>query len=55
MASFGIVAKRAKSNTKSDAGAADVYKPIWFAYEKMARFLSDKYESRTTLNLDVSK
>lgn len=55
MASFRIVAKRAKSSTKSGAGAADVYKPIWFAYEKMARFLSDKDESRTTLNSEVSK
>jgi hypothetical protein len=50
MASFRIVAKRAKSSTKSGAGAADVYKPIWFAYAKMASFLSDKDKSRTTLN-----
>jgi hypothetical protein len=55
MASFRIAAKRAKSSTKSGAGAADVYKPIWFAYEKMASFLSDKDESRTTLNSEVSK
>lgn len=55
MASYRVVAKRARSSTKSGAGAADGYKPVWFAYEKMASFLCGKEGPRTAFKSEVSK
>lgn len=53
MAIFRTCLKKVKGSTKSGAGAQDIYKPHWFAYQKMASFLQDKDQPRNTINSQV--
>nr|CAH7752474.1 unnamed protein product [Callosobruchus chinensis] len=53
MASFRACLNKAKQSLKSGAGTDEIYKPPWFAYEKMATFLRDKNLPRQTRNTDV--
>ncbi|KAG8264814.1 hypothetical protein J6590_004839 [Homalodisca vitripennis] len=50
MASFRTCLKKVKESCKSGAGSDDIYKPNWFAYEIMERFLKDKNLPRETLS-----
>ncbi|CAH1979541.1 unnamed protein product [Acanthoscelides obtectus] len=50
MASFRACNNKVKESTKSGAGTEDIYKPNWFAYERMASFLQNKNEARNTIN-----
>lgn len=56
MATFRGHLRKKKASIKSGAGANDIYKPIWFAYEYMESFLAQIYECQTTINTqdDVS-
>lgn len=53
MASYRTCLKKVKDTTKSGAGTEDIYKPNWFAYEMMDRFLKDKNVPRETLTSEV--
>lgn len=55
MASFRACSNKIKESTKSGAGRDDIYKPNWFAYERMASFLQNRNQARNTLNSEVSK
>nr|CAH7765262.1 unnamed protein product [Callosobruchus chinensis] len=52
MASFRACLNKVKQSLKSGAGTDEIYKPPWFAYEKMATFLRDKDLPRQTRNTD---
>nr|CAH7752966.1 unnamed protein product [Callosobruchus chinensis] len=52
MASFRACLNKVKQSLKSGAGTDEIYKPPWFAYEKMATFLRDKDLPRQTRNID---
>ncbi|XP_046686246.1 uncharacterized protein LOC124371920 [Homalodisca vitripennis] len=54
MASFRTCLKKVKESCKSGAGSDDIYKPNWFAYEIMERFLKDKNLPRETLSSEVA-
>lgn len=53
MASYRTWLKKVKDTIKSGAGTEDIYKPNWFAYEMMDRFLKDKNVPRETLTSEV--
>lgn len=53
MASFRTCLKKVKDSCKSGAGTSDIYKPNWFAYAAMERFLRDKNQPRQTLSSEV--
>lgn len=55
MASFRSCINKIKASKKSGAGADEIYKPHWFAFEKMASFLGDKDVPKQTINTEVSK
>ncbi|KAL1496995.1 hypothetical protein ABEB36_008029 [Hypothenemus hampei] len=50
MARFRQCLGKVKQSTKNGAGTDGIYKPVWFAYEKMASFLKNKNESMEPLN-----
>lgn len=50
MVTFRGHLRKKKPSTRSGAGANDIYKPIWFAYEYMESFLAPVYECQTTIN-----
>lgn len=54
MARFRQCQAKVKETSKTGTGTASVYKPIWFAYEKMALFLKNKDEPKKTINSLVS-
>ena len=54
MASFRVCHNKVKKSLRSGMGTAEVYKPTWFAYEKMASFLKDKDRPRDTIDTEVS-
>ncbi|XP_072399248.1 uncharacterized protein [Diabrotica undecimpunctata] len=49
MSSFRFCHNKVKESTKSGAGTDDVYKPSWFAYEKMASFLTNRNKASVTI------
>ncbi len=54
MASFRTRLRKVKESKNSGGGFSDEYKPAWFAYEAMARFLlKDKDQSYPSLNIKV--
>nr|CAH7767777.1 unnamed protein product [Callosobruchus chinensis] len=53
MASFRACLNKVKQSLKSGAGTDEIYKPPWFAYEKMATFLRDKDLPRQTRNAPI--
>lgn len=54
MASFRTCLAKVKSSHRSGAGADELYKPIWFAYQKMASYLINKDDPKETINTEVS-
>lgn len=55
MATYRKLASKVKKSKKTGSGANEVYKPEWFAYEKMASFLHSVYSPRkTTTSTEVS-
>lgn len=50
MASFRTHLRKKKASIRSGAGAEDVYKPVWFAYEYMEGFLAQVYEVHKSIN-----
>lgn len=55
MASFRTNLNKVKSSVKSGASTDNIYKPNWFAYDRMIKFLRDKDEPIETINSEVSK
>lgn len=55
MSSFRTCLKRVQESSKSGAGASDIYKPTWFVFETMTRFLRNKDEPKKTINSEVSR
>jgi len=53
MATFRPLLNKVKASMKTGNGADDVYKPNWFAFETMARFLHGIYQPRNTVNTQV--
>lgn len=54
MASFRFYKKKIRESKHTGSGAGDVYKPTWFAYPILNRFLGKKNIPVSTLNTDVS-
>ncbi|CAH1985248.1 unnamed protein product [Acanthoscelides obtectus] len=50
MSLFQTCLNKVKDSSKSGAGTSDIYKPTWFAFETMARFLRNKDEPKKTIN-----
>lgn len=54
MSTFRPLLAKKKASNKSGAGTDHVYKPSWFAFEKMEHFLKSVYEKRHTIDTEVS-
>lgn len=54
MASFRTCLHKVRVTTHSGTGVDEVYKPQWFAFQKMASFLREKDQPRKTINSEVS-
>lgn len=50
LSSYRSYKTKVKKSLSSGAGADDVYKPVWFAYELMDAFLSDTTKCNKTIN-----
>lgn len=55
MATFRPLMKKVKASLGTGTGLDEVYKPTWFAFEKMASFLGGICTPRETQNTEVSK
>ena len=53
MASFRPLLNKVKASMKTSKGADEVYRPSWFAFEAMAKFLDGVYQPRSTMNTKV--
>jgi hypothetical protein len=53
MASFRPLLNKVKASIKMRKGTDEVYRPSWFAYETMAKFLDGVYQPRSTMNTEV--
>ena len=53
MASFRPLLNKVKASMKTRKDADEVYRPSWFAYETMAKFLDGVYQPRSTMNTKV--
>lgn len=53
MATFRPLLNKVKESSKTGSGVEDVYKPNWFAYECMAKFLVGVYTPKTTTSTQV--
>ncbi|KAF5270706.1 hypothetical protein FQA39_LY01444 [Lamprigera yunnana] len=51
MASFRPLCRKVKASSKTGSGSEDVYKPTWFAFERMERFLHGVSVARSAYNL----
>lgn len=54
MASFRACLNKVRQSLKNGAGTEEVYKPQWFAFEKMAGFLRDKDYQKIAINTEVN-
>lgn len=54
MSTFRKLASKVKGSKMTGSGTADIYKPDWFAYEIMAKFLHGVFQPRVTQNTEVS-
>ena len=50
MATFRGYLRRKRASIRSGACLEDIYKPVWFAYEYMDKFLASVYDCTTTIN-----
>ncbi|KAF5284098.1 hypothetical protein FQA39_LY17109 [Lamprigera yunnana] len=53
MASFRPLCRKLKASSKTGSGSEDVYKPTWFAFERMERFLHGVSVARSTYNSET--
>ncbi|KAK9893035.1 hypothetical protein WA026_023335 [Henosepilachna vigintioctopunctata] len=53
MATFRRHFKKKQDSIRSGAGADDIYKPIWFAYDLMESFLGPVYTSTNNINTEI--
>jgi hypothetical protein len=53
MATFRPLLKRVKASMKTGKDADDIFKPSWFAFETMAKFLHGIYQPRKAINTQV--
>ena len=44
---------KVKASMNTRKGADEVYRPSWFAYETMAKFLDGVYQPRSAMNTKV--
>lgn len=54
MASFRKLLQKVKDTTKTGSGSQNVFKPDWFAFEFMYRFLHGVYMPNKTTDSEVS-
>lgn len=54
MATFRPLSRKVKATSGTGTGADEVFKPSWFAYEKMANFLQGTFQPRNTQNTEVN-
>jgi hypothetical protein len=47
---FRPLLNKVKASMKKRKGADEVYRPGWFAFEAMAKFLDGVYQPRSTMN-----
>jgi hypothetical protein len=53
MATFRPLLNKVKASMKTGKGADEVYRPSWFAFETMAKFLNGIYQPRNIVNTQV--
>jgi len=53
MSTFRPLLSKVKGSMKTGSSAEDVYKPNWFAYETMAKFLFGACQPRSTISTQV--
>ncbi|GBM29233.1 hypothetical protein AVEN_161091-1 [Araneus ventricosus] len=53
MATYRNLAMKVQNSARTGAGVYEVYKPEWFAYEKMTSFLHFVYTPRGTKTTEV--
>ena len=53
MSTFRPLHQKVKESMRTGTAPDNVFKPNWFAYNKMDMFLRDVYEKRTTINTEV--
>lgn len=54
MASYRTCLNKVKKGSETGNGADEVYKPSWFAYDKMDNFLRERAQSRDTIYTEVN-
>lgn len=54
MGTFRKLHTKVKASERTGKGTDDLYKPDWFAYEQMAKFLYSVYSPRETKSSEVS-
>lgn len=54
LATYRKLSKKVRASVRTGSGVLDVYKPSWFAYEKMAQFLHSVNMPTTTISSEVS-
>ena len=54
MATFRKLNNKVKASKKTGSGLDDIYKPDWFAYESMAKFLHSVNQPNTTKSSEVN-
>jgi len=54
MSTFRKLASKVRASKKTESGTDDVYKPDWFANEKMATFLHGVFQPRMTISSEVN-
>lgn len=54
MSTYRKLAAKVRASKKTESGADDVFKPDWFAYEKMATFLHGVFQPRKTISSEVN-
>lgn len=53
MGTFRKLSLKVKASKRTGSGTDGVFKPEWFAYEHMARFLHGVFQPRQTKNAEV--
>lgn len=54
MSTFRKLASKVRASKKTGSGTDDIYKPDWFAYDKMASFLHGVFQPRMTISTEVN-
>ena len=54
MSTYRKLASRVRASKKTGSGTEEVFKPDWFAFEKMATFLHGVFQPRITISSEVN-